>query len=59
VRHLVRNATLGKQGVFRWDGLDDRQQKLFVGVYIIYTELFNLQGGIKKFRNTVTLARRF
>jgi hypothetical protein len=57
VRHLVRSATLAKQGIFRWDGLDDQQRKLPVGVYIVFTELFNLQGKTKKFRNTVTLIR--
>lgn len=59
VRHLAQSATLGSQGVFRWDGLDDRQRKLPVGVYIVFTELFNRQGKTKKFRNTVTLVRHF
>jgi len=59
VRHLVQSATLGRQGVFRWDGLDDRQRKLPVGVYLVFTELFNGQGKTKKFRNAVTLVRRF
>jgi hypothetical protein len=59
VRHLAQSATLGRQGVFRWDGLDDHQRKLPVGVYLVFTELFNGQGKTKKFRNAVTLVRRF
>lgn len=59
VRHLTRNATLGLQSTFRWDGLDNNRRKLPIGIYVIFTELFNLQGKIKKFRNNVTLARRF
>ena len=59
VRHLTRSATLGLQGTFRWDGLDNNRRKLPIGVYVIFTELFNLQGKIKKFRNNVTLIRRF
>lgn len=59
VRHLARSATLGLQGTFRWDGLDNNRRKLPIGIYVIFTELFNLQGKIKKFRNSVTLVRRF
>lgn len=58
VRHLARSATLGMQGVFRWDGLDNNRQRLPVGVYVILTEIFNLQGKTKKIKNTVTLVRR-
>lgn len=58
IRHLARNATLGMEGVFRWDGLDNNRQRLPVGIYIIFTEIFNLQGKTKKLKNTVTLVRR-
>ena len=59
VRYLVQNATLSTAGSFRWDGLDDKLNKLPVGIYIILTELFNLQGKSKKFKQAITLARRF
>lgn len=59
VRHLARSATLGLQSTFRWDGLDNNRRKLPIGIYLVFTELFNLQGKIKKFRNNVTLVRRF
>ena len=58
VRHLVKNATLGLKGSWNWDGLDEKGQKLLIGNYIIYTELFNLQGKKKQFKNAVVLARR-
>lgn len=58
VRHLARNATLGREGVFRWDGLDNNRRSLPVGTYIMYAEIFNTQGKTKKIRNTVTLIRR-
>ena len=44
VRNLVRNGTLGLNGYWNWDGLDDKGLKLPVGTYIIFTEIFNLQG---------------
>jgi hypothetical protein len=58
VRYLARNQTLGMNGYWNWDGLDDKQQKLPRGTYIIYTELFNLQGKKKQFKNTIVLARK-
>lgn len=59
VRHLVNNASLGAAGRFRWDGLDDRLNKLPIGMYVVLTEIFNLQGKTKKFKQVVTLARRY
>jgi hypothetical protein len=58
VRSLVNNILLSTSGNFRWDGLDDQQNLLPVGVYIIVTEIFNLQGKTKIFRNTAVLARK-
>jgi hypothetical protein len=58
VRYLQRNALCGTQGFFRWDGLGDRAQPLAVGIYVLYTEVFNLDGKSKKFKNVVVLARK-
>jgi len=58
VRYLQRNALCGIKGIFRWDGLGDKSQKLAVGIYVIYTEIFNLNGKTKQFKNTIVLARR-
>lgn len=58
VKSLVRNGTLSGTGYWNWDGLGDKGQKLPVGTYIIYTEIFNLQGKRKSFKNTIVLARK-
>lgn len=58
VRNLVHNGTLGLSGYWNWDGLDDKGNKLPVGTYIIFTEIFNLQGKKDKFKNTIVLARK-
>ena len=59
VRYLAKNATLASQGSFRWDGLDDQSQLLPMGIYIVFTEIFNLQGKSKRYKNVLTLARKF
>ena len=58
VRNLQRNALCGSNGNYRWDGLGEKNQKLPVGIYIIYTQIFNLQGKQKQFKHTIVLARR-
>lgn len=58
VRYLQRNALCGIKGNFRWDGLGEQFQKLPVGIYVIYTEVFNLDGKKKQFKNTIVLARK-
>jgi hypothetical protein len=58
VQNLVRNGTLGLNGYWNWDGLDDKRNKLPVGTYIIFTEVFNLQGKKSTFKNAVVLARK-
>ncbi|MDQ6815435.1 MAG: lamin tail domain-containing protein [Bacteroidota bacterium] len=59
VRDLAKNATLASSATFRWDGLNDRLQKVPIGVYIVFTEVFNLNGKKKSFKNTVVVAARF
>jgi len=58
VRHLVRNALLGRTGSWTWDGLDDSRRSLPLGHYIVMAELFNLQGKKQLFKEVIVLARR-
>ena len=58
VRNLVQNGILGLSGYWNWDGLDEKGKKLPVGTYVIFTEIFNLQGKKESFKNVVVLARR-
>jgi hypothetical protein len=38
--------------------LREKNQPLVVGVYIVFTEVFNLKGKTKQFKLPVVLARR-
>ncbi len=59
VRYFVKNALLGLKGYWTWDGLDEKTARLPVGTYIIFTEIFNLQGKKQRFKNVVVLARKY
>jgi hypothetical protein len=58
VKYLQRNAVCGTTGSFRWDGLGDRSQQLATGVYVVLTEVFNLNGKKKQFKKAIVVARR-
>lgn len=58
VKHLVKNGTLAQIGSWKWDGLDENNQSLPAGHYIVFTEIFDLQGRTKRFKNVVVLAKR-
>lgn len=59
VRTLSPPVTLSAQGAFRWDGLNDQGRMSPPGVYIILTTIFDLEGRVNNFKNTVTLATLF
>ena len=59
IRILSQNATLSQTGFLQWDGLDDKGRTPPAGAYIILTELFDLQGNRKNFKNIVTIAHSF
>ncbi|HQR01567.1 MAG TPA: hypothetical protein PLA61_12030, partial [Ferruginibacter sp.] len=58
VRYLQRNALCGVNSYFQWDGLGESGRQLPVGIYIILSEAFNLNGKKKQFKNVIVLARR-
>ena len=58
VRVLINNGTMALTGNWNWDGLNDKGTRLPIGTYIVYTEIFNLQGKKKHFKSSIVLARR-
>lgn len=42
VNRLVKNELISQNAIFVWDGLDAKKQKLPVGIYIIYVQIFDL-----------------
>lgn len=59
VRYLVNNDLLGLEGFFTWDGVNNDDLASPSGIYIIYGEFFNLDGGVERFKRKCTLVRKY
>lgn len=57
VRFLVRNGLCGTTGYFKWNGQDEKNIPAGTGIYVVLTEVFNLQGKIRRYKHAATLAR--
>jgi hypothetical protein len=58
IRNLMANELLGTEGSITWDGLDNDRQKARIGMYVIFVEVFNLNGDTHTYKVTVALAGR-
>jgi hypothetical protein len=55
VRYLARNHLCATSGLFRWNGLDEQNARLPMGLYYVLVEFFNLEGRRKQARQAVAL----
>lgn len=55
VRTLVNNELLGTKGSFSWDGLTDGRNKANTGIYLLYFEVFDQSGEVRKNLTTVVV----
>ena len=58
VRHLVKGELVADQGGFIWNGLDTQGNRVPIGIYVVVTEVFDLEGNVRKFKNAVAVASR-
>lgn len=59
IKKLIRNETLNAQGQWIWDGLDENNAKARTGIYILYIEILDLNGEVKKYKKTAVVASKF
>lgn len=59
VRQLTQNELLGLSGTISWDGINDAREKARVGIYVIFFEVFDLNGNVTPYKLTCVLATRF
>ncbi len=58
VKKIATNLLLGTKGTFTWNGINETGGIAPIGAYLIYTEIFNASGKVKKFKNTCVLAKK-
>lgn len=58
VRHLVKGEWVAGEGGFVWNGLDSRGNRVPTGLYVVVTEVFDLDGTVKSYKNAVAVASR-
>jgi hypothetical protein len=58
VRYLQHNTLLEVKGQMIWDGLGESNKVLATGIYIVFTEMFDLKGQVKRWKLPIVLAKR-
>lgn len=58
VRRLASGMIMGTEGTLTWDGLNSKNQRVPIGIYIVYIEYFNLKGEVKKIKKTCVVAEK-
>jgi hypothetical protein len=59
VRSLVNGELLSVEGFYQWDGINDKGLKANVGLYVVVMEVFDLDGNVKRYRESVAIGARF
>lgn len=59
VLKLAQNALLGTNEEITWNGTDESGQQLKVGVYVVWVEVYDLNGNVKHFKDGVVLTDVF
>ncbi|MBR1792450.1 MAG: lamin tail domain-containing protein [Bacteroidales bacterium] len=54
-RHLLRNGSLGTEGVLTWDGLSDDGIRCRRGNYVLWVETYDVSGRQQTLKRTITL----
>ena len=58
VKQLLNNELLGAEGSISWDGVINTGEKGRAGIYIVYFEVFDLQGNVSAEKKTITLTTK-
>ena len=58
VRNIVNCQTIASQSVFVWNGLDEKGRIAPPGIYVVFVEVFDIQGDIKRFKKAVVVASK-
>jgi len=58
VRTLIKNQTMGTEGAWVWDGLNEQAERVPIGIYILKIQVFNTSGQVKNYTKTCVVATK-
>ena len=58
IKTLANCKIVADQSRFVWNGLDDDGKIVPIGIYVVFVEVFDLQGDIKHFKKAVVVAEK-
>lgn len=59
IKQLVNNDLLSTEGVYSWDGTNEDKLKASVGIYVLFIELWSIDGKVTRTKKTCTLGVKF
>lgn len=59
IRKLASNISIAQEDQLYWDGLGSNKERLPIGIYVVYIELFNEAGDVKNLKKTCVLGGKF
>ncbi len=59
IREICQNAIWGSEGFYLWDGTDATGRKVRPGYYVVWIQVFDLQGNVSETRKTVVVGAKF
>ncbi|MCB9198073.1 MAG: lamin tail domain-containing protein [Flavobacteriales bacterium] len=59
VKYLLQSELLATEGIISWDGTNNNLEKAPIGVYVIYFEVFDLEGNVSGVKKSTVLAGKF
>jgi hypothetical protein len=55
VRNLVSHELCGTTGAYTWDGITNDRMKASIGRYIVFVEIFDMDGNVKRYKKSTIL----
>lgn len=59
VKYLLQSELLSTEGIITWDGTNNNREKAPIGIYVIYFEVFDLDGNVSGVKKSTVLAGKF
>ncbi|CAG5077156.1 lamin tail domain-containing protein [Parvicella tangerina] len=59
VKYVLQNELLSTDGIITWDGTNNNREKAPIGVYVVYFEVFDLNGNVSGVKKSTVVAGRF